>query len=159
MLSSTEQNRPAAAAQPPAETDPEKRRIQRISLPLPVRVEVKIDQGSSWNEVTRLIDVSAFGAGFITKRPIKRGRMVLLTIPMPRQLRSYDFSEPQYRVWANVRRCIAMESRKHGTEFSIGQPLPVKPRPTAISNTRQSSMTSAGATRTATVSGAFKRRT
>lgn len=120
MLLATDPNRPTTGAPPKEDPTSEKRRIQRISLPLPVRVEVRIDEGSGWNEVTRLIDVSAFGAGFITKRPIKRGRMILLTIPMPRQLRSYDYSEPQYKIWANVRRCIAMESRKHGTEYSIG---------------------------------------
>jgi hypothetical protein len=36
---------------------------------------------------------------------------------MPRQLRSYDYSEPQYKVWANVRRCIEVVS---GKEYSVG---------------------------------------
>lgn len=84
----------------------ESRRIQRIALPLPARVEVKIDNNVSWNEVTRLTDVSAFGAGFALKRPVKRGRLVLLTIPMPRQLRCFDHSEEQYRIWGLVRRCL-----------------------------------------------------
>jgi hypothetical protein len=100
--------------------DSDRRRIQRISLPLPVRVEVKVDDQVSWNEITRLIDVSAFGAGFLLKRPVKRGRMVLLTIPMPRQLRSYDYSEPQYKVWANVRRCISVGASVHAAEYSVG---------------------------------------
>lgn len=98
----------------------EQRRIQRISLPLPVRVEVKIDSEVSWNEITRLSDVSAFGAGFTLKRPVKRGRIVLLTIPMPRQLRSYDYSEPQYKIWAIVRRCIPIGPSIHAPEYSIG---------------------------------------
>lgn len=98
----------------------ENRRIQRISLPLPVRIEVKIDSSVSWNEITRLDDVSAFGAGFSLKRPVKRGRMILLTVPMPRQLRSFDYSEPQYRVWALVRRCIPLNIRGREPEYSIG---------------------------------------
>lgn len=98
----------------------ENRRIQRISLPLPVRVEVRIDSDYSWNEVTRLSDVSAFGAGFTLKRPVKRGRLVLLTIPMPRQLRSYDFSEPQYKIWGVVRRCIAVGRSAQPSEYSVG---------------------------------------
>ncbi len=98
----------------------ENRRIQRISLPLPSRVEVKVDSSVSWNEITRLSDVSAFGAGFTLKRPIKRGRLVLMTIPMPRQLRSFDFSEPQYRVWAAVRRCIETGRNKAAPEYAIG---------------------------------------
>ncbi|MEO7658595.1 MAG: hypothetical protein ABIV48_03180 [Pyrinomonadaceae bacterium] len=103
---------------PPAQN--EHRRIQRISLPLPARVEVKIDSDVSWNEITRLSDVSSFGAGFVLKRPVKRGRLVLMTIPMPRQLRSFDFSEPQYRVWAAVRRCISVGRDVKNPEYSVG---------------------------------------
>lgn len=98
----------------------ENRRIQRISLPLPVRVEMKIDAENSINEITRLSDVSAFGAGFVTKKPLKRGRLVLLTIPMPRQLRSYDFGDTQYRIWALVRRCISMGRSIEKPEYSVG---------------------------------------
>ena len=98
----------------------ENRRIQRISLPLPVRVEMRISSLVSWNEVTRLNDVSAFGAGFVLKRPIKRGRIVLLTLPMPRQLRSFDYSEPQYKVWGLVRRCISVGRNMSSPEYSIG---------------------------------------
>jgi hypothetical protein len=101
-------------------TEKEKRRIQRISLPLPSRVEVKINDQVSWNEITRLTDVSAFGAGFSLKRPLKRGRLVLLTVPMPRQLRSFDFSDPQYRVWSLVRRCIPVRTPDGEMRYSIG---------------------------------------
>lgn len=98
----------------------ENRRIQRISLPLPVRVEVIVDRTVTWNEITRLSDISAFGAGFTLRRPIKRGRLMLLTIPMPRQLRCYDYGEAQYRIWALVRRCIAVEQRETDQLFSVG---------------------------------------
>jgi hypothetical protein len=97
----------------------ENRRIQRISLPLPVRVEVKVDAAAAWNEITRLKDVSAFGAGFSLKRPVKRGRIILMTIPMPRQLRSFDYSEPQYRVWGVIRRCISVGTTDK-PEYSVG---------------------------------------
>jgi hypothetical protein len=98
----------------------EKRRIQRIALPLPCRVEVKINSQISWNEVTRLADVSAFGAGFAIKRPLKRGRLVLVTVPMPRQLRHFDFSDPQYRVWSLVRRCVPTRGLDSEIRYSIG---------------------------------------
>lgn len=98
----------------------ENRRIQRIALPLPVRVEVKLDSDLSWYEVTRLNDISAFGAGFLLKRPIKRGRLVLLTAPIPRQLRSFDYSEPQYKIWGLVRRCIPVGRNINEQEYSIG---------------------------------------
>ena len=85
-----------------------------------MRVEVRVDAKVTWNEITRLVDVSAFGAGFTMKRPVKRGRAVLLTIPMPRQLRSYDFSEPQYKIWGVVRRCISMGHNRNSPEYSVG---------------------------------------
>lgn len=42
----------------------ENRRIQRISLALPIRVESHVNESTVWKEVTCLNDVSAFGAGF-----------------------------------------------------------------------------------------------
>lgn len=98
----------------------ESRRLQRISLPLPVRVEVKIDSKVTWNEITRLSDISAFGAGFTLKRPVKRGRLVQLTVPMPRQLRCYDYSEAQYKIWALVRRCIDTSRSQAEQCFAVG---------------------------------------
>jgi hypothetical protein len=115
-----EPTRPAVGTSSLSAAEENNRRIQRIALPLPVRVEVLIDGQAGWNEVTRLGDVSAFGAAFTLKRPLKRGRLVLLTIPMPRQLRSFDYGEPQYRVWALVRRCIAKNAGVSDQEFSIG---------------------------------------
>jgi hypothetical protein len=98
----------------------ENRRIQRVALPLPTRVEVKVDQNVSWTEITRLGDVSAYGAGFQLKRPVKRGRILLLTTPMPRQLRCFDFTEPQYRIWGLVRRCLPIRSVSGEKTYVIG---------------------------------------
>jgi len=94
----------------------EKRRLSRVSLPLSCKVESHVDKKASWSEITRLADVSAFGAGFPLGRPIKQGQLVLLTTSMPRQLRCYDFTEPQYRVWGLVLRCVPV--RTSGTERS-----------------------------------------
>jgi hypothetical protein len=104
----------------PDVVESDKRRVQRIALPLPSRIEVKIDAHVSWNEVTRLTDVSAFGAGFSLKRPLKRGRLVLVTVPMPRQLRTFDFSDPQYRIWSIVRRCVPVRTPEGEMRYSIG---------------------------------------
>jgi hypothetical protein len=101
-------------------SEKEARRIQRLALALPVRVEGKIDRTVSWNEITRLKDVSAFGAGFHLNRPVKRGRLVALTLPMPRQLRCFDHMEPQYRIWGLVRRCITVSSNSAPEQYAIG---------------------------------------
>ncbi len=95
------------------------RRIQRFSLSLPVRVEAGVDEESGWNEITRLTDVSAFGAGFNLKHSVKRGSLLQMTLPMPRQMRCYDFTEPQYKVWGLVRTCVPIEETDEN-EISVG---------------------------------------
>lgn len=102
-------------------TKKEDRRIQRVSLALPARVESKVNRTYAWDEITRLNDVSAFGAGFNLRRPLKRGRLVQMTIPLPRQLRCYDYMEPQYKIWALVRRCIPV-TQNGGTDeaYAVG---------------------------------------
>ena len=98
----------------------ENRRIQRLSLSLPIRVESQVNESVSWNEVTRLNDVSAFGAGFNLRHPVKRGRLLLMTIPMPRKLRSFDFTESQYKVWGLVRSCINVANSPIPENHSVG---------------------------------------
>lgn len=103
------------------ETDQiESRRIQRIALTLPVKVEGKDGPDEPWQEITRLRDISAFGAGFTLKRPVKRGRLILVTLPMPRKMRCYDYLEAQYRIWAIVRRCVLLEGKKEEGKYLIG---------------------------------------
>lgn len=101
-------------------TDSESRRIRRLSLTLPVRVEAQVDRTVSWTEITRLNDISAFGAGFMLKRPVKRGRLLHMTMPLPRQLRCFDFTEPQYHVWGLVRRCLPVNDRVNGDTYAVG---------------------------------------
>src|SRR5438034_10321553 len=81
----------------------EKRIRERLELKLPVRVSCRETPDFEWMEVTRLIDVTPFGAGFTLKRPTEKGRLLHLTIPMPRKLRTFDHAEDHYRVWATVR--------------------------------------------------------
>ena len=80
-----------------------KRIRERLELKLPVRVKGRETPDFEWTEVTRLNDVTPFGCGFSLKRPTERGRILHMTIPMPRQLRVFDHAEDHYRVWALVR--------------------------------------------------------
>lgn len=101
-------------------TDKDNRRIQRYPLTLPSRIEVQVDHKFAWNEISRLEDVSAFGAALNLKRPVKRGRLIQLSVPMPRQLRCYDYLEPQYKVWSLVRRCIPLGDNPAAESYAIG---------------------------------------
>jgi hypothetical protein len=81
----------------------EKRIRERLELKLPIRVHCRETLDFEWVEITRLINVTPFGAGFTLKHPSEKGRLLHLTIPMPRQFRVFDHVEDQYRVWALVR--------------------------------------------------------
>lgn len=98
---------------------PWKRIRERLELKLPVRVQCRETPDFEWFEITRLINVTPFGAGFTLKRPIEKGRLVLMTIPMPRQLRVFDHVEDQYRVWALVRYVRAAQEQG-SLVFEIG---------------------------------------
>jgi len=80
-----------------------KRIRERLELKLPVRVLCRETPDFEWTEMTRLNNVTPFGCGFSLKRPTEKGRLLHMTIPMPRQLRVFDHAEDQYRVWALVR--------------------------------------------------------
>ena len=98
-----------------------KRIRERLDLQLPVRVQCRETEDFEWTEMTRLTNVTPFGAGFTLKRPTERGRLLLMTIPMPRQLRVFDHVEDQYRVWALVRHIRAVQrSPAEGPLFEVG---------------------------------------
>lgn len=96
-----------------------KRIRDRLALQIPVRVRVRETADFEWTEMTRLTNVTPFGAGFTLKRPIEKGRLVHMTIPMPRQLRVFDHVEDQYRIWAIVR-YLKSESKAGATVFVAG---------------------------------------
>lgn len=98
-----------------------RRMRERLPLSLPVRVHCRQREDHEWVEMTRLMDVTPFGARFGLSRPAEPGRLLHLTMPMPRQLRCYDFVEPQYRIWALVRNMAALPpSATEKARFAVG---------------------------------------
>ena len=90
--------------------DQKSRRLrERIRLALPARILVRESLDNEWTLMTRLVDVTPFGARFSLPRPIDIGRLLQLTAAMPRQLRVFDHVEEQYRVWAIVRNVKLLE--------------------------------------------------
>ena len=61
--------------------------------------------------MTRLVDVTPFGARFRLMRPFDIGRLLQLTLKMPLQLRVFDHVEDQYRVWSIVRNVLLLEQK------------------------------------------------
>ena len=97
---------------------------ERVKLTLPVRIECRESADFRWTEVSRLVDVTPFGAGFTLTHQTEVGRLLLLTLPLPRQLRSFDHAEDQYKVWAVVRNVrphrSAAAARSDGPRIEVG---------------------------------------
>ncbi len=84
--------------------DEKSRRIRRrLELVIPVRVRGRDSADHEWTEMTRLINVTPFGARLKLTRPTEVGRLLHVTIAMPRAMRCFDHAEDQYRVWSLVR--------------------------------------------------------
>ena len=95
---------------------------ERVKLSLPVRVQGSDGAGREWVELSRLLDVTPFGAGFTLAHMTDIGRLLHLTLPMPRQLRCFDYVEQQYRVWGLVRRFqphIPLKNEKPAKDPSV----------------------------------------
>lgn len=74
-----------------------------MRMALPVIVHFRESAEVEWSEMTRLLDVTPFGASFATAHQIEVGRLLHMTLPMPRQMRCFDHVADQYKVWALVR--------------------------------------------------------
>jgi len=110
-----------------------KRIRERLPLTLPVRVRGRETPTFEWSEVTRLTNVTPFGAGFTLRHPTEKGRLLHMTIPMPRQLRVFDHVEDQYRIWAVVR-YIKTSVADGTTVFDVGVAFIGKRPPASYEN-------------------------
>ncbi|HEV2903402.1 MAG TPA: PilZ domain-containing protein [Pyrinomonadaceae bacterium] len=92
--------------------DQKSRRLrERLRMPLPARIYGRESGNREWTEMTRLVDVTPFGARFRLMRPVDIGRLLQLTLKMPHQLRVFDHVEDQYRVWSIVRNVRLLEQK------------------------------------------------
>lgn len=98
-----------------------RRARERFRLALPVRVRGRESPDHEWSEMSRLVDVTPFGARLRLSRPTETGRLLHLTLPMPRPLRCFDHVEEQYRVWSLVRNVRILDpSSEQGALVEIG---------------------------------------
>ncbi|HEU4390714.1 MAG TPA: DnaJ domain-containing protein [Blastocatellia bacterium] len=95
---------------------PDRRRVIRFALRLPVRVTAE-DQ--SWQEVAETWDVSRLGIRIRLQKEIEPGSLIHLELPMPEYLRLHGQNEPIYAIAAIVRYVIAQNGsgRLVGAEF------------------------------------------
>jgi PilZ domain len=94
---------------------------ERLGLRIPVRVRGRDSVDHEWSEVSRLLDVTPFGARFGLSRPTEPGRLLHATLAMPRALRCFDHVEDQYRVWCLVRNVkLVTPSEKSRAIIEVG---------------------------------------
>jgi hypothetical protein len=93
----------------------ERRRETRMSLRLPVRVQGHDAKNQAWEEMAAMENTSFGGAAMRIKRPVVRGQVLFLALPLPKHFRHYDLSEAFYRVFALVRHTVLS-----GTEYRVG---------------------------------------
>ena len=98
-------------------SDDNRRRSQRFKLSLPARISGCDRTGTKWNEMTQSVDVSRTGVTLWTKRRLRNGMVVYLTMPLPVKLRSHGFSDASFNTYALVRRVDP--PRKGGREVAL----------------------------------------
>ena len=87
------------------------RKRDRLELHIPIRIRCRETDGTEWHELTKVEDVTHFGASFFLDRGLDIGRIVHLTLPLPWRLRQFDQSADQYRVYALVRWIRPIDAR------------------------------------------------
>src|SRR6185295_9507512 len=102
----------------------ERRNEPRMALALPVQVRATESDGRSWDEMTSTDDASFGGASFSLSRSLAPGRVLQLSLPLPKRFRRYDLSEASYHVYGLVRDVSAgrASGRRVGVMFLGKQP-------------------------------------
>ncbi|HXK11412.1 MAG TPA: PilZ domain-containing protein [Vicinamibacteria bacterium] len=81
----------------------ERRKSPRLGLAIPVRVQGFLADGTTWDEMTTTLDVSAGGACFPLTHEADLGQVLLLSLALPKRLRQFDLTDASYRVYSLVR--------------------------------------------------------
>lgn len=102
----------------------ERRRDRRMKLSVPVRVQGHTQEGEAWEEMTTCEDASHGGASFNLKHVCFPGQVLLLSLPLPKNFRSYALSDASYNTYGLVRSILtAWPAARIGVMF-IGRTPP-----------------------------------
>jgi PilZ domain-containing protein len=80
-----------------------RRKQQRMSLGVPVRIQGHDPNGTPWTEMSMTENADFGGAAFPLRHPVTRGNALHLSLPLPKSFRSYDLTAASYGVYAIVR--------------------------------------------------------
>lgn len=97
---------------------------ERINLKIPVRVTGRENRVKSWSVSSFVEQATSCGIGFNLCRPIEPGRLLHLSLPMPRSLRAFDYFKTEYQVWGLVRYVLSKTCEEQSSyKFIIGVAL------------------------------------
>ena len=86
----------------------DRRKDSRMKLSLPVRVQGHTAEGAAWEEMTICEDTSHGGASFnLKEHTCFPGQVLYLSLPLPKDFRSYALSDSSYNTYALVRSMVA----------------------------------------------------
>jgi len=102
----------------------ERRRETRMNLRLPVRVQGHDARNQPWEEMAAMENTSFGGAAMRMKRPVVRGQVLTLSLPLPKHFRRYDLSEAFYRVFALVRHTATAAGEQRVGVLFLGKSPP-----------------------------------
>ena len=81
-----------------------RRRSQRINLAIMARVVGYDRKAGRWEEDAETVNVSRTGISLRLNRQVRHGLVVMLSLPLPVNLRNYGLTELNYTIYAIVRR-------------------------------------------------------
>ena len=100
----------------------DQRRQKRVVVGLPVRVKGLDLGGNRFDEVTKSLDVSPDGVCFLLKTPVRKGTIVDLSLPLPRQMQRSVAPKPVYET-------VGLVLRIEGSNVSPNSRIAVRFRP------------------------------
>lgn len=82
---------------------PERRKSRRVSLRIPVRVQGRDPNGTTWEKMVSCEDISGGGLALILEHPVRVGQVLHLALALPQQFRKYNLTDAFYHVYGLVR--------------------------------------------------------
>lgn len=103
-----------------------RRRCQRFPLSVPTSVVGYDRKTGKWEECAETVDASRTGITLRMNRRVRHGSVLYLTLPLPARLRNHAADEPDYHVYALVRRVQPVKNgvRVTAVEF-VGEHPPM----------------------------------
>jgi hypothetical protein len=83
---------------------------ERLHLKIPVEVHYQENADKKWTEQTMTEQATICGVGFSLSHPVEPKRLLRLKLPMPKNLRLFDYGKEFYEVWGIVRYVKLLET-------------------------------------------------